>query len=54
MRFFINDPIKPVLGVTAPPPKPTRAGAAWLAALAALASAPVFIMLEIGWRMLSS
>lgn len=53
MRFFINDPITPVLGITAPPPKPTRAGAFWIAALAALASAPAFILLEIGWRALS-
>lgn len=53
MRFFINDPIKPVLGVNAPPPRPTRAGAAWIAGLAALACAPLFIALEIGWRMLA-
>lgn len=53
MRFFIKDPIKPVLGVTAPPPRPARAGAIWLAGLAALASAPLFILLEIGWRLLA-
>lgn len=53
MRFFINDPIKPVLGIHAPPPRPTRAGAFWIACLAALVCAPVFIGLEIAWRVIA-
>ena len=44
---------KPVFGKTVPPPRPTVAGALWLAAIL---SVPVFLaltLLELIWRVLS-
>lgn len=42
---------KPVLGISAPPPRPTKAGAFWLAGVL---SVPVFLLLslaELVWRL---
>lgn len=47
-------PAPPVHGTVAPGPRPTLAGAAWLATLAALPVGAVLLVAEALWRWLGS